>query len=315
MPLAAATDSSPTTADKAKPLPLPEQPWVAIVANPYSGSGANRRLVGQLSQALEKQGMSTVAFWHRSERDAMLNDPLLARWCCCIVVAGGDGTVGNVLSHRPPVPIAVLPLGNENLLAKEFGFTASIDALAQSILRGHNHRIDLGIVGDRCFSLMLTAGLDADVIHRVAAWRSRGGKMRRIRHWSYVAPFFSSLRNYHYPQITVEADDRVITGCLAMVFNLPRYGLNLPFAPAARGDDALLDYVVFQRPGLLNTLAYLRSVIHQSHSRRPDVVTGRARAIKLSSPARVPIQIDGDPAGHTPADITVLPQAIRVVTV
>ena len=98
----------------------------------------------------------------------------------CVVAAGGDGTVSAVINElSADVALAVLPLGNENLFAKAFGFEDDPGALARAIARGARQPIDLGrahtTAGSRLFTLMLSAGFDADVVHRFTRWRTAGG--------------------------------------------------------------------------------------------------------------------------------------------
>jgi diacylglycerol kinase family enzyme len=49
------------------------------------------------------------------------------------------------------------------------------------------------------------------------------------------------------------------------------------------------------------------------HERLPDVESVPARRIRIESDVPVPIQVDGDPAGWTPAEICVLPAALQVI--
>lgn len=294
-------------------MPLPQRPWVAIVGNPFSGAGRNRREAQRLAATLDKQGMPALTVWDRQQRRQLFRHEQINRWCICVVVAGGDGTVADVMSEQPTVPIAVLPLGNENLLAKELGFTAGHEHLVDAILRGDYRPLDLGCVGERRFSIMLTVGLDAQIVHRVAAWRHKGDRTRRVSHRKYVRPGISALLSYRYPRITVEADGQRVSGALAMVFNVPRYALGLPFLSDAVGDDGELDWIVFEKPGLLKSLAYGMAVWRDLHRKRSDVHVGRSASIRITSDSPAPMQIDGDPCGHTPADVSVVRHAVRVV--
>jgi len=294
-------------------MDLPRQPWVAIVGNPFSGSGRNQLAASHLAALLEQQSIPSLTVWDRAQRSQLFRHPRIAHTCKCIVVAGGDGTVADVMSEQPAVPLAALPLGNENLLAKEFGFTAGPEQLVAAIVRGEHRPLDLGVVGERRFSLMLTVGLDAEVVHRVAAWRHNGDRTRRIAHRSYVRPGIGALLGYQYPHITLEADGRSVSGALAMVFNLPRYALGLPFMTDACGDDGELDWIVFEKPGLLRSMSYGLSVWRNRHRQHSEVHTGRAASIRISSDMPAPMQIDGDPCGHTPVNVGVLRHAVRVV--
>jgi diacylglycerol kinase (ATP) len=98
-----------------------------------------------------------------------------------------------------------------------------------------------------------------------------------------------------------------------MVFNLPRYAFRLPLSPNATGDDGLLDWLVFEKPGKLRLARYALSVWLNRHLNRSDVQFGRARKIELSCGDSVPVEIDGEAAGFAPVTIEVVPAALRVI--
>ncbi|MEX0655746.1 MAG: diacylglycerol kinase family protein [Phycisphaeraceae bacterium] len=308
--------------------PLPSTDTVLVVGNPYSGRGANRQRVDRLASALEAHGLAVRTAWDPAERKQLLTDPHLAAWCRCIVSAGGDGSLADVVndlanghSHdafaMPDVPLATLPAGNENLFARQFQFTADPQRLAAAIARGDTCRVDLGVVGSRLFTLMASAGFDADVVHRMARWRAAGpvaNALRRVNRLSYAGRILHSAHAYAYPSITLEVDGQRVTGSHAFVFNIPQYGGNLGICRQACCDDAMLDWVLFQRPGLRSLATYGLAVVRKRHLDRPDVIHGQARALRIvSDDGPVPLQADGDPAGWTPSAIDIRPAALRVI--
>jgi diacylglycerol kinase (ATP) len=295
-------------------LVLPNQPWVGVIANPFSGAGENQKRVANLTRALQDRGLVTIVKWDKKEGLELINHPNLKEYCWCLVVAGGDGTVGGVINHHLDVPMAVLPLGNENLLAKEFGYTLGEEALAEAIIRRQYSPFDVGSVNGRLFSLMLSVGIDADIVHRMQDWRAKSPILKRVGHWSYVPRIISGLRHYKYPRIDVTDDQgKKLSGVMVMVMNLPRYGLNLKFIQGVKGDDGLLDYVVLQTPGSVQSLKYFLSIWSNRHAGRKDVVFGKARGLRIESQGPAPVQIDGDPCGFTPCDVKVVPGKMKVI--
>ncbi len=299
---------------------------VLICANPFSGSGPNRRYVDELVEALSAKGLEPRVVWDIEERLAALVDPTFRSVCRCVVVAGGDGSIGAVVNEldragvlatgddQPGVALATLPMGNENLFARHFGFTREPTALAEAIELGRTRRVDLGRVtgsesesAGRLFTLMAGVGFDAEVVHRMDRWRttrgSRGssGGLRRVRRLSYLPRVVSSSLGYDYPRLTVAVDGRELSGTHLFVFNLPPYGGGLHIAPpGCRGDDGLLDWVLLDRPGLGPLLAYGLSVMRGRHLDRRDVTHGQASTLSVRCGSHAPIQVDGDPAGDTP---------------
>jgi diacylglycerol kinase (ATP) len=301
----------PFSSESVKP-PHRSEPWVAVVANPYSGAGQNRQLVANLVDALAKRGLESRVLWDPIERATVLGDPDWAGTCRCIIAAGGDGTVADVVNDTRDIPIAMLPIGNENLFARQYQFR-KIDRLVRAVERGRTVEADLGKAGDRLFTLMVSAGLDADVVHRVQKWRVRSEELRRVTRLSYVRPTMSAVFGYRYPKLTLEADGQTFHGSHVMIFNMNQYACRLQFTPEAEPDDGLLHFVVFEHPGAISMCGYLLSVLLRRHAHTESVQCGAAKFLQISSPQPVPVQVDGDPSGATPLEISIVPQAIRVI--
>lgn len=293
--------------------PNKTEPWVAVVANPYSGSGPNRKLVDRLQAALGAHGLPSRALWDPAEHTAVLNDPDRQHTCRCVVAAGGDGTVGGVINETTAIPLAVLPMGNENLFAKKFGFKKP-EPLAEAIARGRTRTIDLGAANERRFAVVASVGIDADTVERVQRWRVRSDHLKRVTRLSYARPIMSAALGYGYPPVELIADGRTVRGTHAMVFNFNRYAMGLSFTPDAECDDGKLHWVVFEKPGLAMFTTYLASVwLGSRHLKRKDVHVGTADKIELRCDTEAPVQVDGDPSNRTPVTIEALPQALRVI--
>jgi diacylglycerol kinase family enzyme len=242
-----------------------------------------------------------------------------------VVAAGGDGTVAAVVNRTPAeTPLAVLPLGTENLLAKYMHMSVSPWQLSRAILHGATVRIDAGQAGDQIFLLMAGCGFDADVVQRLHAKRSG-----HIHHLSYVKPIVDSIRKYQYPPLRVrydcdvqpreaaDVDDSHVSGSFTarwlFVVNLPRYAGGLRLAPAAIGTDGLLDVVGFTKGSLLAGLRYLYGVVRGKHLRWSDCRFVRVTRLRVESEMPVPYQLDGDPGGQLPVQITVVPERVRLI--
>lgn len=293
----------------------PDRRRVLIVANPYSGMRGNRRRVETLVAALGAQGLQGEIAWGREERAAWLADPARLAACRCIVAAGGDGTLLELINLKPTIPVAVLPLGNKNLFARQFGFTRAVRPLARAIAAGRVHAVDLGSANGRRFSLLLSIGFDAEVVHRLALWRSRQTGLKRVHDISYVPHVLTAMYDYPYSRVEVEADGVRVAGVQVFIFNLPQYGVPMFTTPDVVGDDGLLDWLVLERPGFLSLLESAWTISRAAHRGRPDIHSGRARRIRLTAERPLPVQIDGDPAGCTPVEVEVLPRELKVVRV
>lgn len=284
--------------------------WVAIQRNPRSGTGARRRELLELIRELKRRGLRPRVFSRREKLDERLRNPAARESLKCVVAAGGDGTISDVINRVQDVPIAVLPLGTENLLAKYLGVPASGRAVAEIIAAGQTRPIDVCTAGSRRFLLMASLGFDAEVV-RVLHDARRGN----ITKLTYFQPIWQTLRKYQHPPMRLFFDDKPepVEARLVVIANLPVYAFGLKIAASARGDDGLLDARMFQPRSAFQMFRYLYKVVARSHERLSDVVSMQARRIRIESDVPVPVQIDGDPAGCTPVEIAMIPAGVQML--
>jgi diacylglycerol kinase family enzyme len=284
--------------------------WVAIQRNPKSGSGARRFMLVELVSELKRLGFRPRLFKDRSRLEAWIANADVRAQLACIVAAGGDGTAADVFNRFPGVPIALLPLGTENLLARYLGIPASGKGVARMIAGGRVRVLDLCRLGERKFVLLASAGFDAEVIERLHQRRS--GHISRL---TYFQPILESLRKYQYPEIRVWIDDAPapVTARWAAIVNVPIYALGFTLARGVRDSDGTVDVRLFRHGSAFQMAWYLCNVALGIHERLPDVESVPARRIRIESDVPVPIQVDGDPAGWTPAEISVVPAALQVI--
>lgn len=275
-----------------------------------SGTGGNRGQILDLITGLRRLGIRVHSFTNRERLRCRVEEPAARESLVCIVAAGGDGTFCDVVNRFPGVPVAILPLGTENLLARYLGISRQGRVVAEMIAQRRTRRIDLGELSGRRFVLMASFGFDAEVVHRVDAQR-----VGHITKLDYLQPVYQSLRSYEYPELRFWMDDnpRPLTARLGIVANLPAYALGLPVAGSARGDDGLLDVRLFQRGSAFQMVRYLYNVARGRHECLPDVQSIRAARVRVESDRPVPIQMDGDPAGWTPAELRALPGEVEVI--
>lgn len=291
---------------------------VLIAANPRAGMGNRRELIEHLQQELAQLDLSATV---ETDIDALTQrgHSLTAEGRLnAVVAAGGDGTFRLVADRVPSgVPLAILPLGTENLLARYLQMPADPARLAQIIAAGCTVSLDAGRAGGQLFSLMAGCGFDAEVVRRLHAGRSGN-----IHHLSYAKPILDSIRNYDYPELRIryalagnQPDElsEQITARWVFVVNLPRYAGGLIFSRQASGSDGLLDVCTFREGSLWHGLRYLSGIVFGQHEAMQDFVHVQTRRLQIESDAGVPYQLDGDPGGVLPVEIAVDPGRLTVL--
>jgi diacylglycerol kinase (ATP) len=292
---------------------------VLISVNPSAGSQNRQAIVTELTRQLVSSGLQ-VKILHEIEAVAEESRQLQhSGELRAIVAAGGDGTVRLVAeSTLPGTPLLVLPLGTENLLARYLELTVDPIQLTRIIADGLTVSLDAGSANERIFTLMAGCGFDADVVRRLHHDR-RG----HIHHLSYAKPILDAIRKYDYPELRVRyapadapsaADfSEEITARWVFVVNVSRYAGGLSFAPQASGTDGLLDVCTFKEGSLWYGLVYLGGVMLGQHEGMQDFTRVQTRRLRVEAAERVPYQLDGDPGGELPVEISILPRRLTLL--
>lgn len=301
--------AKPDSTLKASTIP-DDKRLVVIQRNPRSGSGAGRRELLILIRALHAKDYRVRMFRSREKLDAWLSVPSRQKILRCIVAAGGDGTVADVANRHPDCPVAILPLGTENLLAKYLNLPRCGRTLSEVIGIGCFRHFDSAAANGRRFLLMLSVGVDGEIVH--AIHRSRTGTIRRI---GYVIPTLRAFLSWSPKQIRVSdmEGDCTVTGTHVIVTNIPRYGFGLKFAPEALADDGFLNVRVYHGTSRWQIFWHavqlkLRLPIHSR-----EVTRFSAKRLRLDSPGNTlldAVQVDGDPCSGLPVEVEIQPASL-----
>ena len=289
---------------------------VVLFVNRSAGTGTGQELVAELESRmrLEDYDVATI--------DVIADlAPYVARRktsISTVIAAGGDGTVETVVNAIDgDVPIAVFPLGTENLLAKYLGIAAEPARFVRMVSAGKTIQLDAGRANGKLFLLMLSCGFDAEVVRRVHAEREGN-----ISHLAYAKPILESIWNYDYPTLRVELGSESVS-CVeqicqwAFVFNAPAYAGGLQIVSEADPSDGAFDVATFSGDSFWHGLWHFSAVVLGQHRQLPSFTLSKSSRLRIESveDRDIPFQIDGDPGGFLPVDIEVLPQHLTLVVV
>jgi diacylglycerol kinase (ATP) len=293
---------------------------VLIAVNLRAGDGSRQKTIAELTAALAARNFDCEVFHSLDQLAKSAETAFSAGELRAAVAAGGDGTAAEVANRIPyGAPLAVFPLGTENLLANLLHMTHNPAQLCNVLELGQMMHLDAGCANGRLFLLMASIGFDAEVVRILHDTRSGN-----ISRWTYVKPILQSIGRYRFPELRILGEMKrdvpgeqpmfeTIRSRWAFVFNVSRYGFNLKFVPAADYTDGLLDVITFRRGGLWSGLKYLTAVLRQSHHASSHCSVRRAARIRIEADEPVPYQIDGDPGGVLPVDIKVLQSRLRIL--
>lgn len=282
---------------------------LCVIFNPNAGL-SRRRLFQRTLTELDALGCDVRVHATQDAGDAerLARDPPP---CDRLVVAGGDGTMHEVLNGLGGrhVPVALIPLGTANVLAREIGLRRHPRAIARTVVHGALQPIQLGEVNERLFFQMTGVGFDARVVARV----SRRLK-QRVGQWAFVWAFCQVALRYGRPRYEITLDgDRTASAPFMVLTNGRYYGGAFMLAPQARLTDPGLHACLFTNGGLLRAIRYGLALIANQLPRLSDVRVEPASLMTVSGPDGDPIQADGEVVGRLPAAVRTLPEAATLV--
>ncbi|CAN5237212.1 diacylglycerol kinase family lipid kinase [soil metagenome] len=229
----------------------------------------------------------------------------------CVVAAGGDGTVNEVVNGLAGTSAALglLPLGTMNVFATELGLPAgNLGECWRIIQEGHTRAVDLPSANGKHFVQLAGVGLDAQVVKETSrAFKKTLGPL------SYLVSA-AQITTRQPPCLQIESPDAVTEeGSFVLVGNGRFYGGPFPFFKQAVIDDGRLDVLVFKGLSYLQMMRYLQDVLFNSHITSPDVEYFQTTSLRVVSEGAVPVEVDGELIGNCPVEFAIRKHGLRVV--
>lgn len=234
-----------------------------------------------------------------------------------LVVVGGDGTVNEVANALAgtAAEIAVLPSGTGQDFGRSHGIPSSFDEAVSVVLAGETQTIDLGRVelGDgtsRFFANVGSAGMSGAVARRANAMTKRLGG--RLTFFYALTLEFLAWQNTEVTVRLADGEERRGRMHDVIVANGRWHGGGMKLAPHAEQNDGLFDVVLIgdiTKIDFATTSPKLYSGNYLSH---PKVELLRSASVDVESVEPLPLEVDGEPAGETPARFEIVPSALRL---
>ena len=292
--------------------------------NPASGNGATARRWPKLARLAREVGLPGEALFSEREGHVVeLARSAVEQGARLCVVVGGDGTVneavnGVLAGKAGDVELAVLPCGTGDDFARTFGLPLDPEQALSIAAEGVSRPIDVGrarfrsrdgSLEERYFANFAGAGISGAIALRGAETSRRLGA-RAAYFWATVAVF----ARWESVEIDLDAGGEERSGRMYEV--LAANGVytagGMKIAPEAVPDDGLLDVVAigdFTKPEFLTTFP---KIYRGTHVRHPKVEVLRAATVSVESPSTLPVVLDGEQPGTTPATFESVPGALRL---
>lgn len=213
-----------------------------------------------------------------------------------VVVCGGDGTVRACAEglQGSDVPLAIVPAGTGNLLARNLELPTDPVAVVDAIVDGDRTTIDVGAVDGETFTVMAGAGLDA-VIMTETSTESKA----RLGVLSYVVEGVNHLFDDPVPAvIETDSGERVEAEWVTiLVGNLGRLPGGVDLFPDSHPGDARLDLIALASGSLAETVAGGFSAI--AGGERRNLLRRQSEGFMIEFARPTIYELDGEPREET----------------
>lgn len=300
---------------------------VLLIHNPAAASGGRiGRQVSALVTALRARGCiveeaATAAGGHALRLAAELGGKAEV-----VIAAGGDGTAHEVASGLiaggHPAALAIAPFGTGNDAAALLGLT-SVELVNDAVCSGRTRPVDTievtwreGGERQRRHALLFAGvGFATEIIRLTTP---------AVRRWfgprlCYPAGFFRALATYRAPRLRVRSaagEWSQSEAVVALAANAPHAGGRaMQIGPGARMDDGVLELTLIEAVGRWELARQFVRLVRGTHIRHPRVRFFRGRWLEVDADPPMPLAVDGEVYGTTPARFEVKPRSLNVVSV
>ena len=289
----------------------------AIILNPAAGRGRG----AQMRAIIEKSLPDAAIFETQGAGDgAKLARAAAQNGAQIVVAAGGDGTLGEVVNgiFGSNAKLGILPLGTGNDFARGVGIGTKLDFALETLKTQNFRAVDVGIIENetekRYFLNVAGAGFDSRVAARINEHRPKilsklGGT------GAYLVAGICEVRAHQLAQVRLVLDGKTVESraVLCAIANASSYGGGMRVAPDADLSDGMFDICLIKDVKKWEFVRAFPSVFAGKHVHHPKVEMFRAATIEFSSDPPLPILVDGEIMGQTPARFEMVPRAMEVL--
>jgi diacylglycerol kinase (ATP) len=266
---------------------------ILLIHNPKAGDRKHSKK--QLMESLTRSGHQ--AFYHSIKEGGWKN--AFEKPVDLIIAAGGDGTVHKTAWQivDSGIPLAILPLGTANNLARSLGFTGSVDEILQSLHCGKMQPLDVGVVRNRsqvdCFLEATGGGLFADYFPAAEANEKEGASPEEELK-ANLGLLRELALDYRARDWKMSIDGKDISDRYILwgAMNIRSAGPGLHLAPKAKTDDGRLDFVAVREHERKVFINHVDAHLAGKKERLP-LTPRKFRELKITSPVGA-THLDGE---------------------
>jgi diacylglycerol kinase (ATP) len=297
-----------------------------LIHNPNAGNGGNgrRQMLDEARRIFSFAGIEAELAETRAPGDATAMAYRASEEGRQLVIAcGGDGTLNEVVNglatqqngHR--VPLALLPGGTANVLAKELALPWDIPSAAEKLVHGEVREIALGLAiplqepeKKRYFLSVAGSGPDGMIVYAIDL--DLKARVGILAYWWQGA---RQVFRYKFPHFRVSGGGQNLDASLVVVGRTKNYGGPFQITTDASLYEDQFEIMALTTQSGFRYLSYLPALWFHKLRGTQGVHYWKADSI-VCEPLRgecVYAQIDGEPLARLPVEFKIVPRALKLL--
>lgn len=282
---------------------------VVVIYNPNARKGKIKDVVPYIQQRLLTKYKVCDTIQTKSGEDMVEQAKRCAEKYDCLVVAGGDGSIHNVIngvkaSKGHPV-LGFLPYGTVNDVCRTLNVPKDLDKALDIILRGETVRYDIMQEGDSFMVYTLAGGMFVST-----SFKTGTGLKRALGKFAYFLTGAKQLFSMRTLPMTITIDGERHHGryIMAMILNSCS-AAGFRINDERDIDDGLIDVILVEKRKsfFVALFTLVKMFLFGLHSVRnqKNVVVQRCKTVKIENHSNEPFTQDGEEASFLTKEITV----------
>jgi diacylglycerol kinase (ATP) len=240
-----------------------------------------------------------------------------------VIACGGDGTLNEIVNglaaqqngHR--VPLALLPGGTANILAKELDLPWDIPSAAEKLVRGTVKEIALGLATPleqpeqkKYFLSVAGAGPDGMIVYSIDL--DLKARVGILAYWWQGA---REIFRYKFPHFRIVTGDQKLDASLVIVGRTQNYGGPFKITTGADLFQDQFELMALTTQSGFRYLSYLPSLLLGDLRETEGVHFWKAETITCEPLDSNPLyaQVDGEPLARLPVEFKIIPRALKLL--
>src|SRR5467141_2730936 len=305
---------------------LPSLRNALLIHNPnagYGGSGRRRKL-DEARRILALSGIEADLQETRAPGEATsMAHRASVEGRHLVIACGGDGTLNDIVNglaaqengHR--VPLALLPGGTANILAKELDLPWDIPSAAEKLVRGTVREIALGLATPleqpekkKYFLSVGGAGPDGMIVYSLDL--DLKARIGMLAYWWEGA---REVFRYNFQHFRIRVGQQKIDASLAIVGRTKNYGGPFKITTDADLFEDQFEVMALTTQSGFRYLSYLPTLWMGNLRGAEGVHFYKSDTVVCEPLDSNPVyaQVDGEPLARLPVEFKIVPRALRLL--